>query len=230
MQRSPGAPTLILVPTELELARLADEGGFPAGCGLVHLCGFGPIAAAARTGALLERLQPARVVLVGIAGSYDLARLPVGSAAQFRAAAVEGIGVGEGERLLAPPQLGFPQWPAREHASAVHDTLDLTVIERANTSGGTSGVPSGAIGELVLSTCAASDSREHARLRTKRFPTAVAEDMEAFGVALACALASTPLTVVRGISNEVGNRDPKSWRIPAALRAARALTLELLAG
>ena len=37
-----------------------------------------------------------------------------------------------------------------------------------------------------------------------------------------------PLRVVRGVSNEVGVRDPASWRIPAALAAARRLAIELL--
>ncbi len=220
MQPPRGAPTLILVPTELELARLADEGGFPAGSGLVHTCGFGPVAAAARTASLIERLGPARALLIGIAGSYDTRALPVASAAQFRAVAIEGIGVGEGERLLAPPALGFPQWPARTSSHAIHDRVELALIERAGSDG--------CVGELLLSTCAASDSRAHAQQRRTRFAQASAEDMEGFGVALACAIRGVPLTIVRGISNEVGDRDPGHWRIPAALKAARALALELL--
>jgi nucleoside phosphorylase len=52
--------------------------------------------------------------------------------------------------------------------------------------------------------------------------------MEGFGVALACALARTRLAIVRGFSNRVGDRDSRHWRIPAALAAARRLTLEVL--
>ena len=52
--------------------------------------------------------------------------------------------------------------------------------------------------------------------------------MEAWGVALACALADVPLAVVRGFSNEVGVREPTEWRIPAALLSARRVALELL--
>ena len=65
-------------------------------------------------------------------------------------------------------------------------------------------------------------------MRRERFPDAVAEDMEGFAVAVACTLAGVPLRVVRGISNLVGDRDPKHWRIPAALAAARLAALELL--
>jgi futalosine hydrolase len=52
--------------------------------------------------------------------------------------------------------------------------------------------------------------------------------MEGFGVAFACALARVPCTIVRGISNVVGERDKRNWRIPDALAAARTLALELL--
>jgi futalosine hydrolase len=82
---------------------------------------------------------------------------------------------------------------------------------------------------LLLTTSAASANAAEASERRARFPEAAAEDMEAFGVATACALAGAALRVVRGISNQVGVRDPSRWRIPAALAAARALALEILA-
>lgn len=214
-----GGPTLILVPTELERSRLADQGGFPAGAGLVATIGFGPVAAAARTSALLAELTPSRVVLVGIAGTYDPDVLPVGSASEFDAVAIEGIGVGEGERLLAPPALGFPQWPGASAATAIQDRIVLAPF-----------VPRADAPRVLLTTCAASDSAEHAARRRARgggarTETVLAEDMEGFGVAFACALADTPLAIVRGISNVVGDRDPAHWRIPSALLAARELAL-----
>jgi futalosine hydrolase len=211
-QPSAGA-TLVLVPTELELARLSDLGGFPGSGARVEICGFGPVAAAARTAELLAHLFPAQVLLVGIAGCYDEAELPVGSAASFREAAIEGIGVGEGERLLAPPALGFPQWPAREGRDAIEDRVPLAPAH------------SGVLARLLLSTCAASDSPAQAASRRRRFPAAAAEDMEGFAVAFACALARVPCTVVRGISNVAGDREAANWRIPAALAAARTLAL-----
>ncbi len=210
-----GDPTLLLVPTELELRRLLDLGGFPAGLALVETCGFGPVAAAARTAALLARLRPARVLLVGIAGSYDVSAHPVGSALEFGECAIEGIGVGEGASLLAPPALGFPQWPGRDGAAAIFDRLPLACAS-------TDRAP------LLLTTCAASADATQAAARRRRFPAAAAEDMEGFAVAAACALEGIPLRIVRGISNEVGDRRPEHWRIPAALAAARERALEVL--
>ena len=205
--------TLVLVPTELEHARLVDLGGF--GGAPLEIAGFGPAAAGARTSQLLARRSPARVLLVGIAGAYDVERHPVGTALAFARVAIHGIGAGRGDSFQSPPRLGFPQWPGSDDTTApVHDLLDLAA-------------PAGAT-ELLLTTCAASDSPEHAAERRARFPEAAAEDMEGFSVALACALHRVPLAIVRGISNEVGDREPSHWRIPAALAAARRVAQDLL--
>ncbi len=206
---------LILVPTDLELKRIRDLGEIPEAIGHTEICGFGPIAAAARTTQLLQRFSPERCLLVGIAGAYDIERHPTGCALSFAAVGIEGVGVGAGASFIGPPKLGFPQWPAHhETGDAIHEELAL--------------VSSVADAALLLTTCAASDGPELAAERRKRFPEAVAEDMEGFGVALACRLQEVPLAIVRGISNEVGDREAANWRIPAALAAARRQALELL--
>jgi futalosine hydrolase len=210
---SSGDPTLVLVPTALELERLADLGGF--GPVLVAVCGFGPIAAAARTASLISELRPARALLVGIAGAFDVRRDPVGSALEFASVAVDGIGAGAGREFLTPSALGFPQWPgALPGAAPIFETLAIAA-------------PAG-VDALLLTTCAASASRAQADERRERHPAARAEDMEGFAVAAACAIAGTPLRIVRGISNEVGDRDPAHWSIPRALAGARRAALAVL--
>ena len=71
--------------------------------------------------------------------------------------------------------------------------------------------------------CAASADDADVRLRRTAFPEAVAEDMEAFGVALACRLAGLPLDIVRGISNTAGDRRRENWRTQTALEAVASL-------
>lgn len=206
----------MLVPTALELERFRDQGGLETGTALVALSGFGPVAAAARTAALIAVLRPRRVLLVGIAGTYDEERFPVASARSFDAVAIDGIGVGEGSAFRGPRQVGFPQWPGEPHDGPIDDTLALA--------------PPAGFGEgLLLTTCAASDSDAQARERRARHPHALAEDMEGFAVAFACALAGVACAIVRGASNAVGDRDPRSWRVAAALAEARRRALELLA-
>ncbi len=210
--------TLLLVPTELERRRLLDAGGFEGVGKELQLCGFGPIAAAARTASLIEREQPGRVLLIGIAGSFDGTQLAVGTATEFRTVAIDGIGAGEGAELKGPSALGFPQWPGGmegpEHPIVEQLALDTPSDCKASGS--------------LLTTCAASATAAQCEERRKRFPDVKAEDMEGFACALACRLAGIPIRIVRGISNLVGERDPKQWHIPQALNAAHRLTLEIL--
>ncbi len=208
-----GSPTLLLLPTELERRCLLEEGGLSGGLALVETCGFGPVAAAARTMQLLARLRPRRVLLVGIAGSLDEGRAPRESARSFATVELDGVGAGNGEEFRSPTELGFPQWPGSPDTSgAIGETLSL----REGDGGG------------LLTVCAASDSPAQARRRAEQHPAAIAEDMEGFAVALACALAGAPLAIVRGIANTAGERDSGRWRIRGAMQAARGLALELL--
>jgi futalosine hydrolase len=225
-------PTLCLVPTEVERRRLLDLGWSSAAECELRLCGFGPVAAAGRTSQLVAALRPARVLLIGIAGAYEVARNPVGSAVLPDSVALHGVGAGEGEAFVGPPALGFPQWPGATGTAAAESGS-----EESRDPGSACGsiadllglcVPAGEGDGLLLTTCAASASAAEAALRRERHPGAVAEDMEAFAVALSCALAGVPCRVVRGISNEVGDRDPAHWRVPAALAAALRLGQDVL--
>ena len=199
---TPPPSTLLLIPTAREREGL-DPGATP---GLdVELCGFGPVAAAARAAALLAAHRPARVILAGIAGTYAPEALPQGSATTFGRVALDGVGAGEGAAALGPRDLGLPQWPGDERIEAVHDTLDLD--------------PSGTR-RLLLTVCSASGTASEADRRRARWPGVLAEDMEGFGVALACRLADVPLTIVRGISNLAGDRERRNWSVGAAFQAA----------
>ena len=207
--------TLVLVPTEVERRHLARQPGFGT-LGPCELCGFGPVAAAAHTSALIARHKPARVVLTGIAGSFDPAGLGVETAAIFPRVALHGVGVGVASAFVSAGALGFPHWPTAGPAHAERPdelALDVPVAPAA--------------GQL-LTCCTASASPEEAHQRLEQYPGAVAEDMEGFAVALACRLAGVPLVIARGISNAVGDRDVERWQIPGALDAAWLVVSDLL--
>ncbi|MFM7136987.1 MAG: futalosine hydrolase [Planctomycetota bacterium] len=205
-------PNLVLVPTAGErqvlLAALGDS------C-RIELCGFGPIAASARTAALVARHAPARVLLAGIAGRFD-DRLAIGSAHSFSAVACYGVGAGTGAAFEPAAALGWPQWPgdASGDEAAIGDVIACAGLPAAG---------------LLLTACAASADAADVAWRRRLFPAAVAEDMEGYGVALACRLAGVPLQIVRGISNTAGDRDKGRWQIGPALEAAGELARTLLA-
>lgn len=192
---------MILVPTALELKAIhALPGDLPQVVSGAHLCGFGPIQAAARTAQLLAVHRPLHVLLLGIAGSLA-GRLTVGSAAVFSEVICFGIGAGTGSQFISADDLGWPQSPISLHTGQAKTATD------ARTT-------------ALLTCCAASGTDHDARDRATRYPQAAAEEMEAYGVALSCQLAGVPLTVIRGISNEAGNRNISQWSISDALRSA----------
>ncbi len=211
------APTLILIPTEGEKESLLRQGSWPEEEIRVELCGFGPVAAAARTAQLLAALRPRRALLLGVAGTLEPKACPVESVQEFDAVALDGLGAGDGDTLSGLRELGFAQWPGSP------STFEEPVFERIDLIEQPAGKA-----RLLLTVCAASASSGQAVRRRARHPGALAEDMEGFGVALACKLARVPLTLLRGISNVAGDRQHSRWRIQPALDAVRQRALSIL--
>jgi futalosine hydrolase len=190
--------------------------------GRFELCGFGPVAAAARTMQLIARHQPTHVILVGIAGSLR-PELEVGTARSFRQVRCDGIGAGTGADHKSASEIGWQHWISEratgdEAQSGIGDVLRLvpSLIDAAELSG------------ELLTVCAASGSESDVAMRVARYPDAIAEDMEGFGVAVACYFGGVPLQIIRGISNRAGDRDQRNWAIERALQTAGQLTLKVL--
>jgi futalosine hydrolase len=213
---------LILIPTEPERRLLAPHlAALPPDDVAVELCGFGIVAAAARTAQLLAALRPEKVILVGIAGRLD-DRLAIGAATLFDSVACHGIGVGSGPDFIPAGTLGWRQWPGNsgEPASAIGDVLPCAVPAGGN-------LPRE---RLLLTVTAAAAGPDDVSFRKAIYPEASAEEMEGFAVALACRLFRIPCTIVRGISNTAGDRDKAHWQMEAPLAAAADLVLRLLEG
>lgn len=208
---------LLLFPTDLEHRRFEAAGGIEAGHAMTAVCGFGVAAAAARTASLLTVLRPRHVLLAGIAGSFDEARFPVGTAYAFSRVRIDGIGKGEGTEFAPPSEIGIAQWESGTGAgrTTVHEVLPLVR-------------PAGSDEAELLTVCSAAATIDQAHRRKARWPEVAAEEMEGFSVALAGVMASVPVTIVRGISNVVGISDPRAWKIDEAIAAVRELVGEIL--
>jgi len=220
---------LILVPTEMERRILAPilAPVMAQGC-RVALCGFGPVAAAARTAQLLAQHAPERVLLVGIAGRLD-DRLAVGAAYAFERVACYGVGAGSGGEFVPAGAMGWQQWPGDADGTSLHgddpigdEIGGLTSYAAGDDDG------SGRAG-LLLTVCAAAASDEDVRLRRQTFPAAVAEEMEGFAVAFACRLRGVPARSTRGTSVTAAGRATSLRLVSAAVEAAGSLALQVLA-
>lgn len=194
----------------------------PAGW-TIELCGFGLIAAAALTAEAIAKHRPARILLIGISGALKDS-LAIGDAFMFHLVTCHGIGVGTclGEFHQSADRLGWSQCEADSIAQRIGGSLPLSTTSQTITS--TSQTQEN---QLVSVTCASANAEE-AHRRSTLFPDAIAEDMEGFGVALACARANVPLTIIRGISNRAGDRDHSRWQVDQALRSAVNLAKPLL--
>ena len=202
---------LFISPTQCELS--AVEAGLPdkeRNHILCYLCGFGPIAAAARTASLIIQHKPTVVLLAGIAGSLD-ARCQIGSSYEFSAVRSYRIGVGTGELFQSAEDLEWKQWQGdnKQATGSFGDVIQQTPPRPEPLQHSIEGE--------LLSVCSASSSPEEAAVKKKQFPTAMAEDMEGFAVAAACTLLNVPWVVIRGISNTAGDRDKAHWHIEEAL-------------
>ena len=165
------------------------------------------------------RPQTAPVILVGIAGTYDPVRAPVGSALLATDVRCVGIGRGTGAAHRSAAALGWPQGLPLAGLPPVSDCLLLSAPDL-------SGEP--VLRGGLLSVAAAAATPAEAGERAAQFPGAVAEEMEAFAVGLAARLYGVRLTVIRGLSNVAGETDHAAWRTSEALAAAKDLLIRVV--
>jgi futalosine hydrolase len=190
---------VILVVTAVAAERDAVLRGVPAGAPVeVVAVGVGPAAAAAGTAWCLARRNPAvtTVVSAGIAGGF-VGRLKVGSVAVATRSVAADLGADGPGGFVPLDELGFG--PTSLAATAL-------------------ALP-GAVHGAIVTVSTVTGTAERAEALARRYDDAVAEGMEGFGVASACALAGVPFAEVRAASNAVGPRDRGAWRIGAALDA-----------
>jgi futalosine hydrolase len=74
------------------------------------------------------------------------------------------------------------------------------------------------LGEIITLATVTGSAATAAALAA-RFPSAVAEAMEGYGVATAATQAGVAYAEIRTISNRIGPRDRSAWRLGEALSA-----------
>lgn len=166
------------------------------------VCGIGPAAAAAATGVALALGPYDAVLSAGVAGGFGV---PVGSLVVADPIVPADIGVAvDGWQAFAAP--------VPTQAAELADAL---------------GAPRGPVLTVSTITSTATGALE----AQARFPGALAEAMEGYGIACAATVFDIPVHEVRAVSNAVGRYDRGSWDIPGALAtltAAIPTVLEVL--
>ena len=200
----------------------------------VTTCGFGlaasgvgALASMIAHGAVIPPRDPQatgggalrRAVLVGISGTFDPERAPVGTVVVGTDVICEGIGAGTGPGYVSAATMGWSQGHARSWLPAVGDRVALAVPDALR----------GLVAGPILSVAAASGDVAHRDDRAARHPDAVVEEMEGYAVTLAARLCGVELTIVRGVSDLVGDRNPANWEVAKAMSAVRTALIALAA-
>lgn len=214
---------LVLVPTEFERRILQPliEDAVKASHGSIAVCGFGPIASGIGAMRLLSEHRPASVILCGIAGTLQNGDA-VGSAMTFSQVGCYGIGAGNGQSFQTIDELGWNQWHQVAGSECFGDVIDLTGTASQGMKSRSDD------DQLLLTVCSASAGTGDVEDRLRKFPTAIAEDMEGYSVTMACRVQNVPVTLIRGISNVAGDRNKANWRFDAAIQAAAKTLLKVI--
>lgn len=197
-------PLLVVtaVPAEADALRSAIDPDLI----LVEAVGVGPAAAAAGTARLLAA-RPFRAVLsAGIAGGFP-GRARVGGTVLATRSIAADLGAETPDGFLPVEKLGF--------ASSRID-CDSALLKALQAA-----LPDAVTGEVLTLSTVTGTAATAERLAA-RFPDAVAEAMEGYGVATAAQGAGVPFAELRTISNPVGPRDRAAWRLADAFAALRA--------
>lgn len=195
----------LLVVTAVEAERDAVLAGLAAVDAAIEVraVGVGPAAAAAGTAWLLARASFSAVVCAGIGGGFADRVTPGGLALASESVAAD-LGAESPDGFLPLDRLGFGtvRYPA--------DPALLAALQEQ--------LPEAVTGPVLTVSTVTGSAASTAALRD-RYPDAVAEGMEGFGVAAAADRAGVAFAELRAISNAVGPRDRSAWRIAVALAA-----------
>lgn len=206
---------------------------------LVCITGVGPINAALAMGLALARFPAITAVLnVGLAGSFDLTRAPLGSTIAVTEEIWPEYGLAD-DTCVDAAGLGFPlftgvpretaeaqMWPCVPKSSPNGDVVDRLSLHadptRVAAALGLSLVKG--IAPVVQGSSLTVAGVTNSAARAKRLYhtyAALIENMEGFAVALACMRHCIPLVELRTISNVTGSRLAQDRDFAGAFRAMK---------
>lgn len=213
-----GLLVVTAVPVEAEAVRagLADP------TVTVTPVGVGPAVAGAATARLLALAEAAgrpyrAVVSAGIAGGF-VGRVPVGGTVLGSHSVAADLGAESPEGFLPIEELGMP--PELIGAGSVLPA-DPDLLAALRTA-----LPAAVVGPILTVGTVTGTAASTAALAA-RHPSAVAEAMEGYGVAVAAAQAGLPFAELRTVSNPIGPRDRSAWRMREAFAALTAAAAAL---
>ena len=215
---NPGSVDLLVLaayaPELTAMRRLLGEQLFGNVSGVVVSCkavGVGLPNATAGTTMRLLQLRPRAAILVGTCGVYPGATPPMGDAVVARRTV-----------LVDPIEV--------EKRGAMPDPMSRSLECNAMIA---LGLGNGRAPTLDVANTLVVTTDDALSIQVGASCGCAVENLEAFGVANACALQNVPFAAVVGVSNKVGSTGREEWRAhhkPAALAACEVVNRWLTAG
>jgi futalosine hydrolase len=211
--------TRLLVVTAVQAEAEAFRAATTSARITIEVVGAGPAVAAAGTARLLALAEAAgtpyeAVICAGIAGGFPT-RAPVGATVLAVRSIAADLGAESPGGFLAIDELGFGT-----STLPADPNLRKTLKER---------LPYARDGD-ILTLATVTGTAATAAALAARYPGALAEAMEGYGVASAAALAGVAYAEIRTISNPIGPRDRAAWRLGEALAALTTAAGQLACG
>jgi futalosine hydrolase len=203
---------LLCFATDLEGALLRERLGETRGSVAMVRTGIGPVNAAHAVTLFLAREAAHAIVVCGVGGAYPGSGLGVGQVACAETECYGDLGATSPAGFLDMEALGFP---VVEAPAPLYNVLPMQLfpVERR-------------VRFVTVTSCTGTD--EGARAIAARTAGAV-ESMEGAAVAHVAHLHGVPVGEVRGVSNLVGDRDTRTWRLQEAAIAAQEALLSWIA-
>ena len=203
---------LLCVATEFEGALLRErlKGSHPSVA--VIRTGVGPVNAAHAVTVFLATTGAHAIVCCGVGGAYPGSGLQIGEVVCAECENYGDLGAASPWGFLDMKELGFP---VVETPLLLFNQLPMQLFPVNRR------VPF-----VTMSTCTGTDAAARAiEARTGGF----VESMEGAAIAHVANIHGIPVGEVRGISNIVTNRDPKTWRLNEAAVVAQEAVLSWIA-
>lgn len=215
-------------PEPVIIGRRRATRGTLAGRPVVLLAGgMGKVNAAQAVTALLEGREVDGVIGFGVGGAFAGGGAEVGGVALATEEIYGDEGVEAPGGWISTEGIGIPLLDSggtRLFNRLPLDSDRVGAARAALAAAGIHAVP----GPFVTVSACSGTARRGAELR-ERFD-AVCESMEGAAVVHVAALYAVPCLEVRGISNQVEDRDLTAWRLPAAASAAAAAVEAMVRG
>ena len=194
---------LVCYATDIEGARLKERLKGRESLAMIRT-GVGPVNAAHAVTLFLAREKVGGILVCGVGGAYPGCGVKVGDVACADTECYGDLGATSPEGFLDMEALGFP---LVESPIRLYNVIPMQLFPVRRQA-------------RFVTVTALTGTDEGARAIEGRTGGAV-ENMEGAAVAHVAHLHSVPVGEVRGVSNMVGNRETRAWRINDAAIAAQ---------